>query len=302
MPPKKAGKKAKGSTRRFNWDDGQEGKYLHELIAKGILKYSCTRDQYRAMYDGAPSGVLDFQTFSQSWANVKRNLDLENAANQTIGGRKEAMAASAGMTSPAPTAGAASASKSALRSTSKKQQKGRLPIASSTGLAWETLHSYWTDKEKHRRLHFFVVVPSGTRPCDIQLSVAKNGMRVDTTHTWPECLFDPTRVFEGQTKTCGAAVAGAGSTKNAELDKTTEKLKPSSKSTVTTEMVIHLEKKVEPNLVGWDGKPTKALSFFKAVDEEWPQYPILYLVFGLMVRRAVDDGYVEKEEEDQVYE
>jgi hypothetical protein len=96
-------------------------------------------------------------------------------------------------------------------------------------------------------------------------------MPIGIEYTWPEYLFEPERVFEGQVQAYGMGVA-RGSDKAEGLDKTTEAMKPNDKAAGTTCLSVHLEKKVEDQMVGWDGNPTKKIEFHNLDDDEWGPY------------------------------
>ena len=107
-------------------------------------------------------------------------------------------------------------------------------------------------------------------------------------------------MFEGQAHGYGMSVATAGSAKAAGLNATTEATKPTNKAAVKTNMAVHLEKPVaEQNPMDLADKPTTKPNFYKINDDEWSQYPILLLVLGLMVERAVDDSFVQADDQDQ---
>ena len=56
---------------------------------------------------------------------------------------------------------------------------------------------------------------------------------------------------------------------------------------------------MEETLVDLNGKPTTKPSFYKIKNDDWEQYPMLVMVVGMMIQRAVDDGFVEEQDEDQ---
>jgi hypothetical protein len=289
------------AAKSFNWD-GEQGDYIRQCITKGGMSVDCTKQDYKAIFAAAPKGVLDFQICSASWLNVSRRLETMKEIKNSTGARKSKAKAKA--SDPATPASKTPVSKptpaTGLRSSIKKPtKKGKL--AARGQLVWETLHSYWTDKANNSRLQFFIVIPSGCRPKDIRVDVAKSGMKIGIEYTWPEYLFEPERVFEGQIQAYGMGVA-PGSAKAEGLDKTTEVMKPNDKAAVMTCLSVHLEKKVECKMVGWDGNPTKKIEFHKLDDDEWEQYPLCLMAIGLMVRRAVGDGFVNEEEDDQDFE
>ena len=74
-------------------------------------------------------------------------------------------------------------------------------------------------------------------------------------------------------------------------------MKPSRHSVFQTKLCIKLEEKVEETLVDFSGQPTTKPNFYKTADENWQQYPCLIMFFGLMIKRAVDDGFVYASEE-----
>jgi hypothetical protein len=303
MPPKKI----KSST-TFIWD-GAQGEYIKAQVNAGALKSNPSKMEYKAIYESSPEGILDFQPFYSSWGNVERNLARDATVHNTTGGRaRKALAnpkakASDIFASPdkAPTLKKSTGKKT--RSSAVKAGAvpgGMLTASPASKLVWETLHSYWVDKDKNSRLHFFVVLPSGCRPKDIVVSgISGGGRTLGMVYTWPSYLFNPERVFEGQTKDYGVNVATAGTSKAAGLDSTTEAMKPTNKSFVTTHLSIHLKEKVEETMVDLTGQPTTKPSFYKIDDTEWSQYPTLLLVVGLMIHRAVDEGFLDQEEEDQ---
>lgn len=285
----------------FNWD-GEQGNYIRQCIKNGEMSVNCTKDEYKVIFSAAPKGVLDFQICSASWLNVGRRLKSMREIKDSTGARKSNAKAKAKASDQGPKTPSRKIPTPApgLRSLVKKQpKKGKL--AARGQLVWETLHSYWNDKANNFRLQFFIVIPSGCRPKDIRVDVAKSGMKIGIEYTWPEFLFEPDRVFEGQVQGYGMGVT-PGSAKAEGLDKTTEAMKSNDKAAVTTCLSVHLEKKVENQMVGWDGTPTKKIEFHKLEDEEWVQYPLCVMVVGLMVRRAVDDGFVNEEDDDQDFE
>ena len=99
------------------------------------------------------------------------------------------------------------------------------------------------------------MIPSGCRPKDIRVDVAKGGMKLGIDFTWPEFLFDPERVFEGQVQAYGMGVA-PGSAKAEGSDKTKEDMKPNNKAAVMTCLSAHL-KKGGSSEVAWGGNPTE---------------------------------------------
>ena len=113
-------------------------------------------------------------------------------------------------------------------------------------------------------------------------------------------IFDSQRIFEGQTQQYGSGVATAGSSKAAGLDETTEALKVTNKSLVKTTATIALETPVETSLVDYEGQPSTKPNFYKILNDECAQYPTIFVSIGLMVQRAIGNGYVEQEEDEQM--
>jgi len=275
----------------------------------GSLDTNPTKAQFKGIYDSSPDGILNFQTMSRCWENVERNLKREGVISGSTGARaRNASKAKAKASDKAltPTSNKkkgppGTMPQSVTRSETKAvRPTGMLTASPTNHLVWETLYSYWTDKDKNSRLQLLIVLPSGCRPKDIQVtSVSDGGWTLPISYTWPNYIFTPDRVFEGQTKDYGTNVATPGSAKASGLDAATEAMKPTNKSLVKTRFSVHLEKKVEETLVDLNGKPTTKPSFYKIKNDDWEQYPMLVMVVGMMIQRAVDDGFVEEQDEDQ---
>ena len=291
---------------KFSWH-GPQGDFVKQQVKAMGWELPITKDQYEQIYnlkDAAP--VLQFQALRRSWVNVQNNQKDHDKVKNSTGARKRNATtpgrkakASDTSTTPGTSAPKSAPSKSAPSSSSLS---GLLPVSPAKNLVWETLWSYWKDKEGNNRVQLFVVAPSGCRPKDLQISIATGGMRVQIVLTWPVYLFNPKRLFEGQAQKYGTGVANLGSTKASGLQEAEQKVKPTSNSALTTNLSIHLEQKVEENMVDVHGKATEKATFMKVEDEDWPQYPMLLMNIGLMINRAAGKGFVNKEEEEQVYE
>jgi hypothetical protein len=294
----------KGETKKFTWN-GEQGNYIKEQMKAGVLPKNPSKDEYKGIYESAPEGVLNFQKFLRSWENASRNMEKDKNIADSTGGRKKAATAKAKASDQTPVsskkqteANSANKIRSGSKSAAKLSAFGMLDGTPAKNLLWETLHSYWVDKDKHRRLQFFIVLPSGCRPKDIQVSVSGVGRAISLIYTWPEYLFSADRVFEGQNKSYGLNVATRGTAKAAGLNTTTEVMKPTNKSSVHTSLSIQLETKVEESLVDFEGKATTAPFFYKIPDDDWPQFPILIMSIGLMVQRSVGNSFIQEDDED----
>ena len=170
-------------------------------------------------------------------------------------------------------------------------------------LYWPTLHSYWHDKDKNLRLCFFVVLPSGTRAKDISVSIVFNGTKIKIVYKWPEFLFDPERLFEGQIDCSGASTSNVSSSKAAGLVETKEAIKTDDQQAATTTLAIRLEKKVESHLIDLKGDVVTRPIFYKLDGEGASRsaLPTLVMLISCMVERATE-GYGDEDEEVQDYE
>ena len=286
------------SGQKFEWN-GPQGEYIKKLVKDRKLSSSCSKEDYRKVYTVSEGDTLNFQNFTRSWENAERNLKKLGDIKGSTGTRKAKASDGATKTPNREPKAKLPRTPPGARSTIKgggTLSKGTL--ISSGNLTWETLWSYWTDKYNNSRLTMFVVLPSGCRPKDLSVGVKPGGWVVPIEYIWPEYLFNPQRVFEGQTQSYGSGVATSSLLKAVGLDTTTQKMKPSNKSVAKTKMKIDLESKVEETLVDMEGKATIKPFFYKVADDEWDQYPMLVMAVGLMVKRAVNNAFVQEEEEE----
>lgn len=284
---------------KFEWN-GPQGEYIKKLVKDRKLSSSCSKEDYRKIYTVSEGDTLKFQNFTRSWENAERNLKKLGDIKGSTGTRK-AKASDGATKTPNRESKAPKLPQTppGARSTVKRGGTSSKGTLFATGdLTWETLWSYWTDKYNNSRLTMFVVLPSGCRPKDITVGVKPGGRVIPIEYTWPQYMFNSQRVFEGQTQNYGSGVATSGSSKAVGLDTTTQKMKPTNKSVVLTKMKIDLESKVEDTLVDMEGKATTKPFFYKIADDEWDQYPMLVMAVGLMVKRAVNNAFVQEEEEE----
>ena len=227
----------KKTTKAFNWK-GEQGEYVRQEIASGKMPPNPTKEEYKVVYEASSGDVLKFQNFHSSWKNVQRNLSSANEVVESTGARRIA-AAGEGLTAPPTTpgrvltpprfgVGGTPATTTALctpRSTACPASSKKGMLKAEGDLYWPTLHSYWHDKDKNLRLCFFVVLPSSTRAKDISVSIVSNGTKIKIVYKWPEFLFDPERLFEGQIDRSGASTSNVSSSKAAGLVETKEAIK-----------------------------------------------------------------------------
>ena len=314
---KQSNNMAKKSTKAFNWK-GEQGEYIRKQISEGKMPPKPSREQYKAVYEVSEGEVLKFQNFSSSWKNAQRNLKAaEDVALSTGARRGEAehvgfMSPGGGLMGQAgrataffgsPTPGGASVSMKTPRSAKTGgTKKGKMHA--SGDLYWPTMNSYWHDKDKNLRLCFFVLLPSGTRAEDMSVSIAPGGMKIRIVHKWPEYLFDPQRLFEGQLDRGGGVASNASSAKAAGIVETKETLKQDDSKVVTTNLTIHLEKKVENNMIDIKGDVLSRPMFYK-LDGDGPSgaaLPTLVMLISCMVERATEGYGGDNDDDVQDYE
>ena len=284
-------------SKAFNWK-GAQGELVRMMIAEGKIPPNPTKTQYKAVYDASEGDVLKFQNFHSSWKNVSRNLAASgavlgstglcrSAANDQMGDRGVAEASVDCLVAP----------EVAFR---KKNKKGVLEA--SGDLYWPTFHSYWHDKHKNLRLHFFVVLPSGCRAEDIKVTIP-NRKKISIVHKWPDFLFDPERLFEGQRVRGGGVESNASSAKSAGLLEMKEKVKKDENQPATTSLAINLEQDVEQNMIELSGEVVTRPSFYRIDGDgaSGSELPTLMMAIPLMVKRATE-GYAMDEEEVEDYE
>jgi hypothetical protein len=303
-------------TKGYKWEGEIQTWVLKCIDGMGLAAGTIpTREQfYEQIYDPAPDALWpDIATYPKYriWGNVQNNLKKFKKSGDGWGARK-AKAKARSHPSPAnkKTQERGAKMHPAMAPSSKAAKTPKTPSAATAStttalaatpkknLIWETVHSYWKDKDNNDRLQFFVVLPSGCRPEDMMVAVAKDGTYVQLLYYWPDALFDAERAFEGQTNKYGTGVATKGSSKAEGLEASIEYMKNNNKSRVKTELKFFLETQVEATLIDYDGSRSKKCRFYKIVDEEWEQYPTVFVCLGLMVKRA-DSGFGEEKEEQQ---
>jgi hypothetical protein len=286
----------------FKWE-GAQGTYIKQKIAEGKLSpglWSTAKDvpgkpnkdkaAYKIIYEASDKETLRFQQFFRSFENAARNHNKEVATIASTGARRAANASTPAVRSTK--AAAATTPRTPDQSTTKKATPVPNGLLRASGdLTWDTVHSYWRDKNKNECLSVWVRLPSGCRPEDIQVSIDNGGGRISILYKWPELLYDPSRLFQGQVDSFGSVMAGEGSSKAAGILATVETLKESDKANVTTKLTMTLEKKFEPNFINFNGIVVSKPSFFKLEsDNGWSQYPVLTMFMHCMVSHSLD-GY-----------
>ena len=187
----------KTQTKAYVWD-GEQGNYIKSQISSGVLSAKPKRDEFKRCYEAATDGILNFRSFARSWNNTKGNLGIVEDPNH---GARETKARAKSKARATPSGGKmqtyATSDSTTKTSTATKTRSGSTQVVSPTGmltatpkkaLVWETLHSFWVDKDKNDRLHLFVVLPSGCRPKDVQVMVTiRAGRKPLYTHGLSVC-------------------------------------------------------------------------------------------------------------------
>ena len=100
-------------------------------------------------------------------------------------------------------------------------------------------------------------------------------------------MFQLEHLFKGQVDLHGTVTANASSTKAVGLQETKEQMKPNDQEPASTNLVISLDKKVEPNFINLTGKKP---SFYKQPHDA--TFCTLVTVIGCLVKCATE-GYID---------
>ena len=130
-----------------------------------------------------------------------------------------------------------------------------------------------------------------------------NRKKISIVHKWPNFLFDPEQLFEGQQVQGGGVESNASSAKSAGLLEMKEKVKKDENQPATTSLAINLEQDVEQNMIELSGEVVTRPSFYWIDGDgaSGSELPTLMMAIPLMVKRATE-GYAMDEEEVEDYE
>ena len=150
------------------------------------------------------------------------------------------------------------------------------------------MQSYWYDKDKIKQLQLFVIFPSGCHAEYVSVSLLSSAMVIPITYKWPEFMFQPEHLCEGQVDMQGAITANASSAKAVGLQETKETKSP---HTYHHEPCHQFGEKVEPNLINLTGKVAKKQRLYKQLGNA--TFPALVMAIGCMVKHADDKEEVQ---------
>ena len=194
------------NAKKFNWVDKQDD-FIRKLIADGKMLVNTPKDQYKAAYEASEGEVLKCQGFYESWMNVQHSLCCSNDVLQSMGIRGQNAIAAAAAAAPATSLGLAVEGPplTTPRSTNTCISHSwihNIPkngmLKASGDLYWPTMHSYWNEKDKNKQLQLFVILPYGCHPEDLSVSFLSSEIAICIVYKWPECMFQPECLFEGQ--------------------------------------------------------------------------------------------------------